>query len=340
MSPKLSICIATHERSHLLQRVLESIARQNRLPDEIVISDSSSTDASWQVVKTFIDAHPNLSIKFCQSDRKALPWQRWLAFSNSSGDIVFFLDDDIRLDQTACARIIQAFSESSDLYPSPAGVGLITTLEDEIPHVRASYSWQEYWLGISQTPSGTITPGGITVTHAGLTLNNIHAVKWLWGASMAYRRDVLDAIGPLHGLFELYDFGIGKGEDAVISVQAGRYGQLFLLTDKLAYHPPLEKAIRTANAHSGWLFGLRETVGRCHTMRWISTDSMAFKKDWMLYVTRELVMSMKDLLYKPLRRTSWSRLTGCLFGVFWCISHWKTIPHSPKEAVNLSGIPT
>ncbi len=335
----LSICIATHERANLLQRALESVALQDRLPDEIVISDSSSTDTSWQVVKTFMEAYPNLSIKYCKSSRKALPWQRWLAFSNSSGEYIFFMDDDIRLDPEVCTRIMQTFLSIPEHSMPPAGVGLIITLEGGIPYLRSAHSWREKWLGTSDFQSGTITSGGLTITHAGLPLNSNCQVQWLWGACMVYRRSVLESVGLLQGLVDLYDLGIGKGEDAVLSVQANHYGQLLLLTDRLAYHPPLENALQTANAHSGWLLGLRETIGRCHTMRWMSTNAIDLKKDWLRNTTRELVMSMNNLLFKPIYFDSWARLAGCLFGIFWCINHWNAIPDSPKNKINLSGIP-
>lgn len=339
MSLKLSICIATHERSHLLQRALESIARQDRLPDEIVISDSSSTDASWQVVKAFTQAHPNLSIKFCKSDRKALPWQRWFAFSNSNGDLVFFLDDDIRLDRTACARIIQTFLFPSEGTKKIVGIGLITTYENGIPSVRLEHSWHECWLGTSQYPSGAITPGGLTVTHAGLALNTLHSVQWLWGASMAYSREVLNAIGPLKGLYHIYDIGIGKGEDGVLSFQARRYGELVLLTDPLAFHPPLENAIRTANVHSGWLLGLRETIGRAHIMLWMAQDVRQAQREWGRFAMRELLLAARQVASRPYIRSPWQHLIAAIFGIVWCARNWDRIPRTPAEDLYALNIP-
>ena len=334
----LAICIATHERSHWLVKSLESIASQDLFPDEIVISDSSNDSKSQQIVDIFAKQNPHLQIRYCKSERKSLPWQRWWAFSNSSSDIILFIDDDIRLDPSACSRLFQVFS-SKDIHQQPVSVGFVLTMDDTTPCRRIPTSWHEHWLGTSRSLSGEITNGGLTIVHAGLPPDSLSSVRWLWGGGMAYQRQVLDKIGPLNGLFELYDVGIGKGEDAVLSVQASHYGELLIFTNPIAFHPPLHKAEKTANSHSGWLLGLRETVGRAHTMRWISTSATELKKDWVRVATRQVIISVKNLLYTPFQRTSWSCLAGCLLGFIWCISHWNIISDSPNDPIKLSGIP-
>ncbi len=334
----LAICIATHERAHWLARSLEALSRQALLPDEIVINDSSLTNETSGLVDEFKQKHPSLPIKYYRSKQKALPWQRWRAFSNSTSELVFFIDDDVRLAPSACHLLVQAFV--SDGRPQrPAGVGLILTMEDDTPYVRAASSWGERWLGTSNYPSGRITPGGLTVSHAGLPPNSTCPVQWLWGASMAYRREVLEKVGSLDGLFKLYEAGIGKAEDAVLSVQAGRHGELVLLTDRLAFHPSPGKAEHTANSHSGRLLGLRETIGRAHAMKWMAVDPRQARKDWARLVSRQLLLSGRQIATHPLKKTFWWHSLAVSYGIAWCLKNWTSITDNPRKNIDPKGFP-
>ena len=107
----ISVCIATHEREELLAGTLESLGRQAQSPAEVVVSDSSVGDAVRAVVEGFSSRHPEIRVRHARSDRKSLPWQRWWAFSHSSGSIVLFLDDDVRLDPQALKVLFGAYRD-------------------------------------------------------------------------------------------------------------------------------------------------------------------------------------------------------------------------------------
>jgi GT2 family glycosyltransferase len=138
------------------------------------------------------------------------------------------------------------------------------------------------WLGITSARPGSITPGGITVdlptadaahaTTRGSGADALDAIEvdWLSGGAMSFRREVLTTIGPLAGLFELYDARIGKAEDAILSSHARRHGRLLLIAGTHAAHPALDIATRTANPQDGFRKGLLETWGRAHTLRWLA----------------------------------------------------------------------
>src|SRR4028119_2218952 len=109
----ISVCIATHERHRLLKTTLEALASQSRLPDEIVVSDSSSNKENEEVVRAFAQSRTSLAVKYVKSERSALPWQRWWAFSHSSGEIVLFVDDDVRLAPPALETLEATYRKGS-----------------------------------------------------------------------------------------------------------------------------------------------------------------------------------------------------------------------------------
>lgn len=324
---KLSVCIATYERPVLLAQTLDSLGEQGYLPDEIVISDASPTGTAERVVNSFCETHPALATRYVRSSRKALPWQRWWAFSHSSGDVVLFIDDDVRLAREATSKIVQVFEREDGA--SLAGVGLIMDLEIEGRAKRDPGSLRERWLATARYPSGAVTPGGLSVSAGGVTGGRIVEAEWLWGGAMAFRRQVLNSIGPLEQLYSIYDKGIGKGEDCVLSYLASRHGKLLLLTDELAIHPDGGESISTANIHQGWYRGVRETFGRAHTMRWTASSKAALRRDWLKVACLELSRSVLQVVHAPLRFPRWQRLAGGLCGAIRTIIFWRAIPTTP-----------
>jgi glycosyltransferase involved in cell wall biosynthesis len=326
--PTISVCIPTHERPLLLRRALEALAKQSRLPDEIVISDSSKSEETKRLIGEFGDNHPQFPVRWVRSDRKALPWQRWWAFTHSAGEIVLFIDDDIELRTAALERLLGAYTDGG---PNTAGVGLAWIVEGKGQPARDHATLRERWLGITGAASGSISPGGITISLPEESANGPCAsVEWLSGGAMSFRREVLQRVGPLDNLYALYDAGVGKGEDGILSRQAARFGRLAYVTTPLAIHPPLETAVRTANANDGYRKGLLETWGRAHTMRWMSREPAAYRISWLRVAFLEVARSGAAILKSPVKAERWARLGGGLAGAVRTIAKWRQIPAHPS----------
>ncbi len=56
----LSVCLTTYKRARLLDRTLASLVAQTRQPDELIISDDASPDATAEVVETWRPAFRHL----------------------------------------------------------------------------------------------------------------------------------------------------------------------------------------------------------------------------------------------------------------------------------------
>jgi glycosyltransferase involved in cell wall biosynthesis len=325
----ISACIATHQRPGLLTVTLESLGRQSRPPNEIVISDSS-TPGSEGIVKAFAARNPGLAVKYIRSSRKALPWQRWWAFQHASGEVILFLDDDIALRPSALETLERAYVRlSADRSRELAGVGFRMVYDDGSEPERRPFSLRERWLGMSALPPGSLTAGGLTVLIAGLKGAEPVEVDVLLGGAMSFRREALADL-PLENLVSLYEAGIGRGEDAVLSCQARRAGKLFVLTEPFAVHPVAPMGVATPYAKDGWHLGLAQTFGRAHTMRWMASSWSAYKRDWWRMVLLELARCAVAIVSRPWRGKSWLRLAGALFGTGSAVARWSKIPSHPS----------
>jgi GT2 family glycosyltransferase len=312
-------------RPDALQRCLAALARQTEPPDEVVVSDAGLDPKTSQVTESFRPARA-WSVRYCPTDRAALPWQRWWGFLNSRCSIVVFVDDDVQLMPEAIALLRQTYRED----PTIAGAGFAISYGDCEAATAATPTLREQWLGIAGERPGTISRGGITVD---LPMPDDRCgrldVEWLSGGAMSFRRDVLTAIGPQDRLFELYDAHIGKAEDAILSSRARQHGRLMLIAGRHARHPPFDQATRTANPQDGYLKGLLETWGRAHVLRWLGRNPSTAFRTWLRLASLELLRAGRAILQQPSAGSRWLRIIGALVGIQRALLRWNRIPGSP-----------
>jgi glycosyltransferase involved in cell wall biosynthesis len=324
----ISVCVATYQRQRLLAATLEGLGRQTRLPDEIIISDSSPETSV--AVAEFTERNPELTVKFVRSSRTALPWQRWWALRHANSEVILLLDDDVTLHPLALETLERAYVRlTSDRSWSLAGIGFRMVYDDGSEPQRRPLSLRERWLGMSSLPPGSLTAGGLTVSISGLEGREPVEVDVLWGGAMSFRREALVDL-PLGNLVSLYEAGIGRGEDAVLSFHARRAGKLFVLTEPFAVHPVAPTLGATPYAKEGWRLGLTQTFGRAHTMRWMASSWSAYKRDWSRIALLELARCLAAIVSRPWRSKSWLRLAGAFFGIGLAVVRWPRIPSHPN----------
>lgn len=107
---KISVLIPTKNRRDDIIRCIESIIIQSLLPDEIIVVDASDTQELNDVLtERFRD---KLSILYAHS-KPGTNSQRNIGIDMSGGDIVFFLDDDVILEQDFIEVIIKVFEKDT-----------------------------------------------------------------------------------------------------------------------------------------------------------------------------------------------------------------------------------
>lgn len=91
----VSVAMTTYNGESYLLPQLQSLLQQTKQPDEVIICDDCSTDASVEIIRTFIQEHNllnwklllnNTNIGFIKNFRKAI--------SVTNGEIIFLCDQD------------------------------------------------------------------------------------------------------------------------------------------------------------------------------------------------------------------------------------------------------
>ncbi len=92
--PKVSVAMATYNGARFLPAQLESIAAQTVVPDELVVGDDGSTDATEQAFAEFARRAP-FPVRFTRNARRLGPAQNFVAtMERCAGDVLVLSDQD------------------------------------------------------------------------------------------------------------------------------------------------------------------------------------------------------------------------------------------------------
>lgn len=90
----VSVVMATYNGERFLRAQLDSIAAQTLLPDELVVQDDGSTDATWAILEAFRDRAP-FSVRLARSERNAGYGEAFFgAALRAQGEWLAFCDQD------------------------------------------------------------------------------------------------------------------------------------------------------------------------------------------------------------------------------------------------------
>lgn len=90
--PQISIAMATYNGAEYLEAQLESLVQQTRLPDELVVFDDQSSDATMGILERFKLAAPFRVHLSRNAERLGYAANFARALSACKGDLVFLCD--------------------------------------------------------------------------------------------------------------------------------------------------------------------------------------------------------------------------------------------------------
>ena len=94
MKPRISLILAAYHGEKYIREQLESIFRQTRLPDEILIGDDSRNDATHQVVESLRHQYPG-TLRYIRNPEQLGFVKNFINLAeHAAGDMIFFSDQD------------------------------------------------------------------------------------------------------------------------------------------------------------------------------------------------------------------------------------------------------
>lgn len=239
---KISLIICTYQRPDEVRRLLEALAKQTLLPDEIIIVDGSLDDKTGKIIKEIaVTFHRRLVYILVDENDRGLTRQRNVGIKNATGEIVAFLDDDTIPNINYFEEIIVCF----DRHPEAVGVGgQITTnikwkqattdakpslsvyrLEDWVRSDGIRWRLRKIFGLDSNLPPGWMPSFGHGRSAGYPPTGNDYPVEFIMGGASAWKRSLFSQIQFSH-----YFEGYGLYEDLDFSIRANRLGKIFVCT--------------------------------------------------------------------------------------------------------------
>ncbi len=174
----LTLIVCTRNRLSQLRASMACILKLRcRVPWQLVVVDNNSTDGSWQYLQS-LRAEPGMSLERVREYRTGLSRARNLGVRHAHGEVIAFTDDDCYPTDSYLEDVLAVLAR-----PGAAYCGGRVVLHDpaDLPVSTRTSTTEEYF-----PPRSFIAPGAIC------------------GANMAFRRGLLEAVGP-------FDVRLGAG---------------------------------------------------------------------------------------------------------------------------------
>jgi len=209
MASMISVIICTRNRFDDFRKTLQSLTQQSRLPDELIVVDSSD---NLQIEGYLKSMELQVSFHYFHTN-PGLTLQRNYGVKKSIGDLLFFFDDDVDLDFAYLQEVERVFLE--DLHHKIGAVGgrIIRSPER---HSLSFRSWFDrkifdlgsFVFGLGNLGSGQFRYSGMP-THPDAKRKSGY-IECLSGCCMAYRSEIFkniefDEALPNYGLMEDVD---------------------------------------------------------------------------------------------------------------------------------------
>lgn len=212
MISRISVIICTKNRYNDFRNTVSSLMLQNRLPDELVVVDSSET----KMLEEFLSS-ANLPVPFTyiQYPEPGLTRARNVGVRRSKGDLIFFFDDDCDLDVNYLARVEAVFDRDAQDEVGAVGGRIENQFGNTSPtlryHIeRAVFELIRVIFGLDGFGSGRFKLSGMPTYPRAIMEERF--VECLSGGLMAFRRRVFEK-----AVFDENLPGVGLMEDWAIS---------------------------------------------------------------------------------------------------------------------------
>jgi GT2 family glycosyltransferase len=208
----VSVIITTYNRPQQLAVTLKMLARQSRLPNEVIVVDSGSNAEYGKVINTF---QHELPLHYQRIECSTIAHGRNTGISMAIGDIIAFTDDDCIPDDDWLDILARPF----EIYDTLGQVGGAICNNSPDPNPAEKFADQRFNVLLSQYERGLL---GSSVDYP---FSYFFAT-----ANTAFRRSALDDIGG-------FDKACITGEDVDCSVRLIKQGwQLYYEPAAIVQH--------------------------------------------------------------------------------------------------------
>lgn len=199
-----TVIVITLQRPDYLRRCLECLQAQTRLPDQVIVVDSSRDDLSREVAADF----PSVEYVRNETGFGRMTASRNLALGYATGDVIAFLDDDSFAHPTWLEKLLETY-QSPDV--KIVGGRALNAMPNEAT------------IGVNEI--GRITRSGVVTGNFAADPGRVIEVDHIIGCNMSFHREVLARLGGFRTDFPGHQ---GLREDTDMCLRAAGLGYKLL----------------------------------------------------------------------------------------------------------------
>jgi len=248
-SHEISFVVATKDRPEELIRMWRSLRSQSRVPDEVIIVDSSARPSTLVGPQA---APPVL--RYIRTAVASATRQRNLGLDavGPDTDLIGFLDDDVVLEEGAVEEMLRFF-ETADAGVGGAAFNMVNHPPLDWPVLKRSRLAEA--LGLYARRGGAVTASGFQTMIGPLA--RTEWTDWLPSGASVWRKDVLRDCR-----FDEWFGGYSYLEDLDFSYRVGKSYKLAVVAGARYLHLQAP-----GGRGGGYAFGLREVLNRVHFVK-------------------------------------------------------------------------
>lgn len=226
----ISTIIPTIGRVESLRALLESILRQTRRPDEILVADGSDADAIATLIAEPEWIVEDLKITHLKVSPPNAVRQRETAIARASGKYLFLLDDDVVLEPECLANM-------ADLLDAKPELSAVTADFSNQTWSNPTKLWR-YYLRLFHGVRKGEWQGRVIgpLLRFGYNPSPVEPMPmyWLGAGNSLIRRSAYDAVG---GFSDFFLHRCTMNEDVDLGLKLSRVGRiLFCPAARMAHH--------------------------------------------------------------------------------------------------------
>lgn len=256
----ISAIVPTVGRPQSLAKLLESLAQQDRKPDEVIVADCSASREVCDLAGDPAWRHRGLQVRYLHVAPANAVGQRKAAIAAASGDRFLLLDDDVVL----APDCVQHLATALDADPGVAATCADVTNETW-PEATAAWTW--YLRHVLRMHDGAwhgrVVGPLLRFGYPPRPLTNV-PMEWFGTAHTLLRRSAYEAAG---GFSEFFLHRSTINEDVDLSLKVARHGRIVMtpLARMQHFHHPGGRVSLVESAeddiHNRFLI-LTRTLGR------------------------------------------------------------------------------
>jgi len=322
-----SIIIPTYKRSNDLRIAIDSILKQSIFPKEVIIVDNANDQKTKDLVSMYENQESIISFKYIFESIDSSSHARNVGAKHATGDILFFLDDDVVLYKEFAQKIMQAYKQ----YPGALIV------QGDIQNKTSTTNIRKIWSHVYNAYATFftmyhITEGKMKVLPSGKNTNSSNSVKaldceWASGCCFSVKCEVFD---KFQFDDKLIKYSFGEDVDFSYRIYSQHPGSIYIVPEAKLLHKgslnkssPAKQAIIMEKAYS--LYFVAKNLGK--------------SLNFLMFFWSELGVFLLDAFFCLILIRSngmyfFKRLLYSVYAYYVCIRYFSKIKNLDIEYIN------